>query len=76
MKNIQFKYLNKLREFRLKAGFNQEELAQRMQLLNSQNRISKWETGTTIPSLENLFKLCRIYKIKIDDIYSEFFLKI
>jgi len=63
---------NKLRELRIKNGLTQKDLIKKLNLSNSQNRVSKWERGTAVPSLENLSKLCRIYNVEIKELYPGF----
>lgn len=57
------KYLQLLRK---KYDFTQEDLAQELSL--SRQAVSKWETGNTIPDLETLLRLSKLYHISINDI--------
>jgi transcriptional regulator with XRE-family HTH domain len=57
MKNIN----NKLKELRLQRGLKQEEVASWLNI-QCTGRISKWERGLAMPSVQNLFKLAKIYK--------------
>ena len=61
--NIIGRYLQFLRK---KNHYTQEDLAK--QLLISRQAISKWETGITIPDLEILLKISKLYNITINDI--------
>ena len=61
--NIIARYLQFLRK---KNHYTQEDLAK--QLLISRQAISKWETGMTIPDLEILLKISKLYNITINDI--------
>lgn len=56
-------YLQLLRK---KHGFTQEDLAKQLHI--SRQAISKWETGNTIPNLEILLKLSKLYDVSINDI--------
>ncbi len=56
--NIIARYLQFLRK---KNHYTQEDLAK--QLLISRQAISKWETGITIPDLEILLKISKLYNI-------------
>jgi transcriptional regulator with XRE-family HTH domain len=59
---------NNLKEFRVKAGLTQMAIATQLGLSQSkQDRISKWEHGVATPSLENVIKLCRVYKVSFEE---------
>jgi len=62
---------NNLKEYRLKGGFTQKQVADGLSLTNSQDRISEWEQGIRIPSVPNLFKLCGLYKTTPFDLYPQ-----
>jgi len=70
MKNVQIKYPNKLKEFRKKCSLYQKDVAELMGL-KSEDRMSRWEKGQSLPSVPNLFKLAKLYKVSIEDIYTE-----
>lgn len=57
------KYLQLLRK---RQGLTQEDLAKQLSI--TRQAISKWETGDTIPDLEVLLKLSKIYQITINEI--------
>ncbi|MDE5598728.1 MAG: helix-turn-helix domain-containing protein [Lachnospiraceae bacterium] len=61
--NITAKYLQFLRK---SHGYTQDDLAQKLNI--SRQAVSKWETGTTIPDLETLLKLSKLYHITINEI--------
>ncbi len=61
--NMTAKYLQFLRK---NHGYTQDDLAQKLNI--SRQAVSKWETGTTIPDLETLLKLSKLYHITINDI--------
>lgn len=46
--------------------YTQEELAKRLAI--SRQAVSKWENGTSIPDLDVLLKISRLYNITINDI--------
>ena len=50
-------------------GFTQQELAD--QLNYSDKAISKWEHATSLPSIENLFDICKFYDVSLDDLTHE-----
>jgi len=61
--NIISRYLQFLRK---KHNFTQDELAKKLDI--SRQAISKWETGTTIPDLEILLKISKLYGLTINEI--------
>lgn len=61
--NLIAAYLQFLRK---NHNFTQEELAQKLEI--SRQAVSKWETGVTIPDLDILRKLSKLYEITINDI--------
>jgi transcriptional regulator with XRE-family HTH domain len=68
--NLKTTVSNKLKECRLKAGLSQFDVTLRM-VFRSKDRISKWEKGTRLPSLINLFKPSEIYKVTYKELYPE-----
>ena len=63
------KYPNKLKEFRLKAGYTQKQVANHLKM-QCENRLSHWEKGTSVPSIPNGLKLCKLYKTKMEEVYE------
>lgn len=61
--NIISKYLQFLRR---SHNYTQDDLAKRLGI--SRQAVSKWETGVTIPDLEILLKISKLYNITINDI--------
>ena len=59
---------NNLREYRLKAGLKQKEVAEKLEL-QCEDRISHWERGQAMPSVWNLIKLGKIYNTNIASMY-------
>lgn len=57
------RYLQLLRK---SNNYTQEELAKELYI--SRQAISKWETGVTLPDLEVLLKISKLYGITINDI--------
>ncbi|MBE0688269.1 MAG: helix-turn-helix transcriptional regulator [Anaerolineaceae bacterium] len=62
---------NKLEEMRNQAGWTQQELADQVEV--SRQTIISLESGRYNPSILLAFRLARIFKVKIEDIfiYSE-----
>ena len=59
----------RIKEFRLKAGLTQHQLAERMGVL--QTTVSMWETGQGKPRTDKLPQLARILGCTIDELYGE-----
>lgn len=53
-----------LRELRKKAGYSQEELAEKLNI--SRQAVSKWENGTANPDVNNLIRLGELYQVSTD----------
>ena len=49
---------------RKKHGLSQEELAQKMEV--SRQTISRWELGTSVPTLENIVQLSKLFQVSTD----------
>ena len=61
-----FKVGNKITNYRKMQNLTQDDLANL--LFVTRQALSKWETGTSAPSLESLVDLCKIFKTNIDDL--------
>lgn len=53
-------------KYRKQAGLSQEELAEITNV--TRQSISLWETDQTVPSLDNLIMLARIFKVSLDEL--------
>ncbi|MCC8102726.1 MAG: helix-turn-helix domain-containing protein [Clostridiales bacterium] len=54
----------KLLTLRTRAGLSQEELAEKLNV--SRQSVSKWESGTSIPGIDKILEISRIYGISTD----------
>lgn len=63
---------NNLRELRLKARLRQKDVAAKLGL-KCEDRISHWERGTAMPSVNNLMRLCEVYGIETQEFISEIY---
>ncbi|MCT4295916.1 helix-turn-helix transcriptional regulator [Elizabethkingia anophelis] len=61
----------KIRKLRDREKVSQAEVADELQV--SQAAYNKWETGSTMPSLENIIKLCNYYNIGIAELLDDNF---
>ncbi|MFK4566505.1 helix-turn-helix domain-containing protein [Enterococcus sp. UD-01] len=64
-----------LKTLRNRNGFTQEKIAQK--LFISTQAVSKWENGSSVPSIDNLLALSDLYGISLDELVqgSPFFKK-
>ena len=54
----------KLTSLRIENGFSQQELAERLNV--TRQAISMWESGATIPSIDSLILLSKLYGVSVD----------
>ena len=60
----------RIAEYRRKLGLSQEELADR--LFVTRQALSKWECGTSIPSIDSLHELSLIFSVSFEEILGLF----
>lgn len=58
----------KIKFERLKAGYTQEQLAEK--LLVSRQAITKWESGRGVPDIENLRAIAAFFNLSVDDLLN------
>ena len=63
-------YPNTLRQYRLKAGLRQMDVAKMLEA-DCMDRISRWENGLSVPSIVKLFSLAVIYKVSPQELFPE-----
>ena len=69
MENLNLVIAKNICEYRKKCNLTQSELAN---LLNfSDKSVSNWERGESIPDINVLMKMCKIFGININDLTSE-----
>ncbi len=66
--NIISKYLQFLRK---SNNYTQDDLAKELGI--SRQAVSKWETGTTIPDLEVLLKISKLYDMMLGSKHRVFY---
>ena len=54
--------------YRKKNGYTQKQLAEILGMKNSS--VSNWEQGANSPDIEVLFKMCKLFKISVTDLYG------
>lgn len=63
------KFAEKVRHLRIKNGFSQEDLAEKLNI--SRQTISKWEAGNSFPEIEKLIALSDLFQVSIDYLLRE-----
>lgn len=58
----------KLKAIRKQAGMSQEQLAEKLNV--SRQAVTKWETNTGIPNIENIKAISALFDISIDELLS------
>ena len=61
-------FAEKLRTLRKQAGMFQEKLAEKFGV--SRQAVTKWETDTGIPDIENIMAISALFGISIDELLS------
>ena len=61
---------NRLRERRLELGLNQRQVAYILGLKDA-TKVSRWETGSSLPSLVNAFKLGGIFGRMTEHLFED-----
>ena len=70
MKHKPIVYPNKLKEKRLQCNLTQKDVSAHLKFA-TENRISRWEQGQSIPSIYNLLKLAKLYNVHAEELYPE-----
>lgn len=61
-------FSEKLKSIRKKAGMSQEKLAEKIGV--SRQAITKWETDSVIPDIDNMMALSALFNISLDELLS------
>ena len=61
-------FAEKLKSIRKQAGMSQEQLAEKLSV--SRQAVTKWETNTGIPDIENMRAISMLFDISIDELLS------
>ena len=69
MDNLNYIVSKNLSDLRKKNGFTQAELAEKLNY--SDKAVSKWEKGESLPGVEVLYKLSKLYGVSLDYIVGE-----
>ena len=57
---------NQIHQLRKLSGMTQEQLAEKLNV--SRQTVSKWESDTTMPDLESMVRICRIFQLSLDEL--------
>jgi len=60
------KFSEKLLNLRKEKGLSQEKLAKRLNV--TRQTISKWELNQTVPDMNKLVKIAKLFKISLDEL--------
>lgn len=63
------KFSKNLYTLRKELDISQEQLAELIDI--SRQSVSKWELGESYPTVENIFKLCSVFKCKMNELINE-----
>ena len=55
---------NNLRLFRQKNGYTQEQIAEKLGV--SRQAVAKWESGASVPNIDNMIALADLYDMSVD----------
>lgn len=58
----------KIVSLRKKKGLSQQDLAEALDV--SRQAVSRWEVGTSLPSMENLLALSKLFETPVDELTS------
>ena len=61
-------FAEKLRTLRKQAGMSQEKLAEKLGV--ARQAITKWETDTGIPDIENIMAISALFDVSLDELLS------
>ena len=59
-----FNFAEKISLLRKSLGLNQSEFGKRLGVTN--RAVSKWENELSMPSIESIYKICKLYNISLD----------
>lgn len=53
-------------QYRVRRHLSQLEVAEKLEV--SRQSVSKWETGSAVPELDKLVKLCELFEVSLDEL--------
>lgn len=64
MENVYEKISSRLKEIRKDSGMSQKQLGDKLSL--SQDTVSLWENGKSLPNAEQIVSLCELFGVSAD----------
>lgn len=64
-----FNFSEKISQLRRSLGLNQSEFGKRLGVTN--RAVSKWENEISMPSIESIYKICKLYNISIEYFFED-----
>jgi transcriptional regulator with XRE-family HTH domain len=65
------RFPNAIREYRLKAGLSQRQLAEHVG--RGRNAVSSWERGLTLPNVPRLLRMAKVLGTLAESLYMDFY---
>jgi len=65
------KYPNNLRKYRIKRKLTQQDVIAALGHKTA-SRLSAWEQGLAVPSLDHLLTLAHLYRVRVEDLYGPY----
>lgn len=62
------RFEEKLKCLRKERGMTQADLAERLNV--SRQAVSKWETGASLPDIENILSICKVFEVTPNDFFT------
>ena len=66
---IQETFIENMIQLRKKAGLSQRKLGEELGVSN--RAVSKWENGLAMPTIDNLYKMSKLFRVPIDAFWAE-----
>ena len=60
----------RIAEHRKRLGLSQEELADKLYV--TRQALSKWENGTSVPSIDTLSQISKLFSVSVDELLGLF----
>lgn len=56
----------KIHDYRVERGYNQDEISELLYV--SRQAVSRWETGLSLPTVDNLVELSKLFKVSVEEL--------
>lgn len=64
-----FKFFEKILKLRESLGMTQSEFGKKLGVSNQ--AVSKWENDTSCPSIDSIYKMCKVFNVSIEYFFSD-----